>query len=141
VGHAGDGAAADPAGLPGPAVHQELQLEEAGFPPAVQVIGHRGAALGDGRLEDAPGFMQHPGPVLEGEPGHGGGGMEPGGKEDLAGVNVADAGQDAAVHEKVFQRPGARPGLLGQPRRGHPPGERLPAHHLQGGDGRARRED
>ena len=102
MGHARDGAAADPAGLPGPAIDQKLQLKEAGFPPAVEKIGHRGAALGDGRFQDAPGLFQHPAPVLQGEPGHGGGGMQPGGKENFAGVNVADAGQDPGVHEKVF---------------------------------------
>ena len=92
-------------------------------------------------LQDAPGILQDPAPILEGEAPGRGGGVEPGGKEDFAGVDVADAGQDPAVQQEIFNGPGTAPGLIRQPPGGHLPGERLPAHLLQRGRRRPRRED
>ena len=138
---AGDGGPAAATGFPGPAIDQKLQLEEAGFSPAVEVVGHRGAAFGDGVFEDTTRLGQNPVPVRQGQAAHRGGGVQTRGKEDFAGIDVADAGHDPGVQEEVFYGPGAAPGLVQQPGRRHFPGKGFGAHLGQGRGGNPRRKD
>ena len=68
----------------------------------------------------------------------GGGRVQAGGEHDLTGVDVADAGQDAAVQEKIFEGAAPSPGCFCQPLGGRPAGKGLPAHLFQGSEGLAR---
>jgi len=138
---AGDGGTAASAGLALLAVDQQVELEEPGFSLAVKVVVHRGAALADGRPEDAPGFLEDAAPVVGGEAPCRGGWMDTGGEQDFAGVDVPEPGQYSGVQEEGLDGPGAAPGLGPQPLGSHSPGEGFPPHLLQGRRGRPRRED
>ena len=106
---AGDGGATASAGLALLAVDQQPDLEEPGFSLAVKVVGHRGAALADGRSEDAPGFLEDAAPVVGREAPCRGGWMDTGGEQDFAGVDFPEPGQYPGVQQEVLDGPGEAP--------------------------------
>jgi len=106
---ASDGGAAASAGLALLSADLMLELEAPGFPPAVDIVVHRGASVANGRPEDALGFLEDAAPGVGGKAPGRGGWMDTGGEQDFAGVDVPEPGQYPGVQQEVLDGPGAAP--------------------------------
>jgi len=96
---AANGRSADLAGLAATHIDAVLELEKAGHPVGVHVIGNRGAAQFDGLPQDCLQSGMEPGEVLAGEAARHAGGTDSGAKEALVGINVAHPMEQLLVQQ------------------------------------------
>ena len=128
-----DGRAADGTGCAGATIDLELHGKEAGLAFTISEVGNGGTAGPDGPGEDASAGLEEGRPVRQGKPAHRRLRVDPGGKEDFRGIDIADAGDEAAVQEEVFDGAPAVGALPGQPGRRQAPGPRFQPHLLEFG--------
>ena len=96
---AADRGPADQAGLPGSPVDAVLELEEAGHPVGVHVVGDRGAAQSDGFPEDCLEGGVEAAQLVAGEAACHSDRADSGAEEGLVGVDVPNAVEEPLVEQ------------------------------------------
>jgi len=96
---AADRGPADQAGLPGSPVDAVLELEEAGHPVGVHVVGDRGAAQSDGFPEDCLEGGVEAAQLVAGEAACHSGRADSGAEEGFVGVDVPNAMEEPLVEQ------------------------------------------
>src|SRR5579862_4585036 len=124
---AADEMAASGAGLSLATVGGQRDLELAASSLAVGEVVERGAALRDGAPEHRDGRAGEALPARGSDAAHRACRVDAGGEEGLAGVDVAEADDDAGVHEERLHRPAPAGGLSAQEVAGEAAVERFDA--------------
>src|SRR5581483_9456798 len=99
-----DGRAADQAGFAFAPVNAVLELEKAGVAVCVDIVGNRGAAGGDGFVEDRLEPVEEALHLVAAHAGSAAARADAGAEQRLVGVDVAHAAQQLLVQERALHR-------------------------------------
>jgi len=110
-----DGGGAMGAGCAGPPIDLEPLGEVAGTAVLSLEVAKGGAALFDGGAEDRLDLLGQTPVTREGDAAGRAPGMDAGGEQGLAGVDIADADHRAGVHDEILDRGAAALGAVMQP--------------------------
>ena len=119
-----DSAAAASADFALTGINLEMVLIRAAASEEIPPIRDRRSAAGDSPFEDRDRHLHHLPPFHRRQTGRGSPWVDPRRKEDLAGVDISDPGDQPLIHQKRFHREPPRPGDLPKTAR-RKPSERI----------------